>query len=397
MAPASFSSLPPELVSKICSDTGLKKKDLIALRLTSKVQGIHASATKAFGKLCFTVVPLVYTRYSLETFVKICGHPIFGPCVREVKLSCMRFDSHDFGSFVKIMVEWGYPRERLLNEVQLLAARCDEEDLFYTSDAKVLLERAFAHLSESDHSLTIVISPDEYEALGASRIFGSEERDEYFYADVPFTLNLLLGSAKRAGCRVPKLNIAVAARRFSHDSDYDLSYLMHSISELKLELTFVDQYGDGEPRGFIRWIRDLLSQGTSIKSLKLCLMIFDNDDNRKIQPFFQIISRLPLEVLSLQCLYISQKAMADLLESLGSILRRLDIGCCNVVGSWVQVLVSIQQNCSQLDYLQIFNSGKAWLRPWKAYEGTTAVRSGLEERLKAEQDAAEDSAESDDE
>ncbi|KAG9951083.1 hypothetical protein KCU85_g3095, partial [Aureobasidium melanogenum] len=251
MAPTSFFSLPPELVSKICSDPDLKKKDLIALRLISKAQGIHASATKALDKLCFTVVPLVYTRYSLETFVKICGHSIFGPYVREVKLSCMRFDSYDFGSFVKIMVEWGYPREQLLNEVQLLAARCDEEDLFYTSDAKVLLERAFAHLAESDHSLTIVVSTDEYRALGQNRICEAEPEVKYFYADVPSTLNLLLGSAKRVGCSVSKLDIAVASRRFFHDSEFDLSDLMHSISEAELELTLVNDYANEEPRSFI--------------------------------------------------------------------------------------------------------------------------------------------------
>ncbi|KAG9663903.1 hypothetical protein KCU95_g7668, partial [Aureobasidium melanogenum] len=296
MAPASFSSLPPELVSMICSDPGLEKKDLIALRLTSKSGHIHASATKAFGKLCFTDVPLIYTRYSLETFVKICGHPVFGPCIRKVKLSCIRFDSHNFN-----------------------------------------------------------------------------------------------------GCRVPKLEIAVAARRFSHDSDYDLSDLMHSISEVELELTFINDYGDDEPRDFILWIRDLLSHGTSIKSLEFCPMIFDDYDNRKIEPFFQVISRLPLEKLDLHDFSMSQKAMTDLLESLGSTLRCLAITCCDMAGSWREVVVSIQQNCSQLDYLQISDGRTPWLRSWKAYEGTTAVRSGLEKMLRAEQGAAEDSEkESDD-
>lgn len=119
-------------------------------------------------------------------------------------------------------------------------------------------------------------------------------------------------------------------------------------------------------------------------------MIFDDDDNRKIEPFFQVISRLPLEKLDLHDFSMSQKAMTDLLESLGSTLRRLSIGCCDMTGTWREVVVSIQQNCSQLDYLQIFDGRTTWLRPWKAYEGTTAVRSGLEELLQAEQDAAEE-------
>jgi hypothetical protein len=69
--PASFSSLPPELVTKICGDSDLDNKDLAALRLTSKSQGIHASATKAFAKRYFTDVLLLWNKYSLETLDKI--------------------------------------------------------------------------------------------------------------------------------------------------------------------------------------------------------------------------------------------------------------------------------------------------------------------------------------
>ena len=85
-SPVSFSSLPPELVAKICSDTALDAKDLMALRLTSKVQGIHTSATKVFAERYFTDILLLWNKYSLETFVQISQHPIFGPSIRKVQL-----------------------------------------------------------------------------------------------------------------------------------------------------------------------------------------------------------------------------------------------------------------------------------------------------------------------
>jgi hypothetical protein len=56
--PTAFSSLLPELVTKICKDRGLPKKDLIALRLTSKSQGIHLFASEEFAKRYFKNIPL---------------------------------------------------------------------------------------------------------------------------------------------------------------------------------------------------------------------------------------------------------------------------------------------------------------------------------------------------
>ncbi|KAH0271476.1 hypothetical protein KCU91_g7350, partial [Aureobasidium melanogenum] len=395
MASASFSSLPPELVSNICNDPGLKEKDLIALRLTSKAQGIHASATKALGKLCFTAISLLYTEYSLETFTKICDHSIFGPIIRRVELSCTHFDTDAFDSYVKTLADCEYTREELIHQVQRLSARCDAEEFFKVSYARALLDRAFTHLTKSNHSLTIAISTGEYTSIGRSRTFEPDPDSEYFYADVPFALDLLLGSAKQSGCKVTELDIGVAARRFYHDSHYDSYYdlydLMHSISDVSLELTLIDDYGDEEPQEFILWMRDLLSYGTDIKSLDLCLMVFDDNDERKFEPFFRIIMRLPLEVLRLQDLYMSQKATTDLLESLRSTLRRLTIGCCDVVGSWREILVSIQQNSSRLDYLEIYDGILSWLQQWGSFRGTTAVQSGLEKMLQAEQDVAKGS------
>ncbi|KAH0381229.1 hypothetical protein KCU92_g7126, partial [Aureobasidium melanogenum] len=376
----------------IMADPSLEKKDLIALRLTSKAQGIHASATKAFGKRYFTEISLLYTEYSLETFVKICGHPVFGPCVRQVELSCVRFDSDSFDESVQNLINCGYTRKQFMDQVQRLSARCDAEDLFDASDARALLERAFAHLATSDHSLTIVISTGENGAIGHSRIYLADSYSEEFHAKVSFTLDLLLGSAKQSGCKVSKLDMTVASRWFAHSRDYDLSSLMHSISEVSLGLTFIRDDEDDEPWNFMLWMRKLLLCGTNIKILQLYPLTFDDNDDSDFEFFAEAISCLPLEELRLFDSRLHQKAMTDLSESLGSTLRCLTIDCCNISGSWREILMSIQQNCLQLGYLFIHDDNLALSRFPKVYRGVTAVRSGLEELLEAEQRGSEVSA-----
>ncbi|KAG9522950.1 hypothetical protein KCU93_g6765, partial [Aureobasidium melanogenum] len=387
--PASFSSLPPELVSRICSDPGLKKEDLIALRFTSKSGHIHASATKAFGKLCFTQVPLLYTEYSLETFLKICSHSVFGPGIRTVELSCNRFDVGSFGPFVKDLVDCDYMLKDLVDQIQLLSARCDAEGLFDVSRARALLERAFAHLANSHHSLTICVSTSENPAIGCRRIFQQNFESPRFYADVPSALTLLLESAKQSGCKTPKLDIKTRSHRFSHGRDYDLSNLMHSISDVSLELILTHRSGLDEYRDFLLWMKDLLSHATNMKILKARQMDFDERFDGGLA---QVISQLPLEELRLVDTRMTQKAMIDLSRNLGSTLRRLTISCCDISGSWGEILVSIQQNCDQLNYFFISAKDLSWLRyptTYRTYEGTTAVRLGLEGLVQAEQREAE--------
>ncbi|CAD0109440.1 unnamed protein product [Aureobasidium uvarum] len=362
---ASFSSLPPD-----------------------KSQGIHASATKAFGKLCFSVVPLLYTQYSLETFVKICGHPIFGSCVRRVGLSHTRFDPDDFDSLVQEMASWRLTRKELVQTVQLLSARCDAEEFLVAHDVNSLLEQAFYQLAKFNHSLTITISPNEFASIGRREIYLPDEDTQYFYADVPFTSSVVLQSAKRAGCRVSKLDIAVASLRFCRDTDYDLSALMSSVSELSLELTLIQ--GGPEPQDFIQWIKNLLFGSTDVKNLDVCCMIFDDLDHHKFDPFGQLISRLPLEELSLSDIEISQQTMTNLVENLGPTLRRLCICSCDLDGSWKEVLVALQQYALQLENLQISGSRQPWPDTLVVSRGITGVRLAIDKMLRVEQRAVSD-------
>lgn len=176
--PTSFSSLPPELVPEICRDSALRKEDLIALRLTSKSQGIHLSASKEFARLYFKNVRLVYTRYSLQAFVEICKHPVYSSAVRKVQLSYARFAPDRFveenkRQFYDVMFDERSSRghHEYLENIQRLVNRCDEEEsLKRSGDAEDLLAAAFTALSQWHHPLELVVSTDESRALGIGRI-----------------------------------------------------------------------------------------------------------------------------------------------------------------------------------------------------------------------------------
>jgi hypothetical protein len=213
--PASFSSLPPELVTNICNDSVLRKKDLIALRLTSKSQGIHLSASKEFAKRVFMNNRLLYTRYSLQTFVEICRHPIFGPAVRKIQLSYTRFLPEFFDDEGKRLFEGFYggreseSRHCALKDIRLLVKRCDEEeDLRNSSDAEGLLAAAFTALSHWHHPLELGMSSDESHT-SQDRIYSHHMLGEleHWECDILGTVALLSNAAALSNCVVQGLQI----------------------------------------------------------------------------------------------------------------------------------------------------------------------------------------------
>ncbi|KAH0028178.1 hypothetical protein KCU78_g3716, partial [Aureobasidium melanogenum] len=383
MAPASFSSLPPELVSKICSDPGLEKKDLIALRLTSKAQGIHASATKAFGKYCFTVIPLLYNKYSLETFVKICQHHIFGSCVRNVQLSCARIDPDHFHDLLTDIVYDGGSRKAVMRKAKRLAARCDSAETFAADVARSLLDQAFYQLAMSNHDLKITVSTEESGSLGYRKVFALNPECYSFYADIPSTVGHLLSSAQRAGCKVPVVNIIGTARTFKDSSVLGLADLFHSISELSLELAFIMDHGEPEPRDLIHWMKHILLSCNNLKSLELSLALSESDSFSNLDGFSESISHMSLETLRLSNMSTNQRSMTKLMIALGPTLRCLIVKNCFISGSWKEILVSIQQYAVQLDYFE-FEDGVPLPSGTKiTYDGASAIRSGFEKMLQA--------------
>ncbi|KAH0283600.1 hypothetical protein M436DRAFT_62144 [Aureobasidium namibiae CBS 147.97] len=383
--PASFSSLPPELVSAICTNPDLDKEDLIALRLTSISQGIHASATKAFAKRYFTDVHVLYTEYSLETFVNICQHPIFGSSIRRVQLSSACYDGKCFYDTVdELMQNKDCHYSDFAEKIQLLAQRCDAER-FDQRRADSLLAQAFNVLAKSDHSFVLAVDTNEEESLGRSEVWSAPLLyTDHWQADSMGMLSFLVRAANKSECKVRGLEFRAG---LDQDKSMD-NYLsdvwegwkvVGSLTELKFDLPFgISPYGDDQGHGTIH---DLLSLTPDLKTLHIRSGIFAEDDDT-FRAWADVFSRLPLEELHLTTLCMSHDTITDLLEDLGPTLCRLKISECKIYGSWKKILLTIQQHTLKLDQLNISGAKRSWFKDTVAYKGSTNVRSGVARLLK---------------
>jgi beta-phosphoglucomutase-like phosphatase (HAD superfamily) len=99
----------------------------------------------------------------------------------------------------------------------------------------------------------------------------------------------------------------------------------------------------------------------------------------------ELISHLPLEELLLDSVTMHRDVMTDMLEGLGSTLRRLEITDCYIFGSWKHILLTIQQHAAKLEKLNISTIWRSWLEGSVEYEGIDEVRSGVEKLLQARQ------------
>ncbi|THX26681.1 hypothetical protein D6D12_06012 [Aureobasidium pullulans] len=288
-APASFISLPPELVTKICRDSDLEKKDLIALRSTSKTQGIHASATKEYGERKFTNLRILFTHYSLQSFVDICKHPDFGPCVRRVQLSNVHADlrgieflvaheTHNLRSTDPQIIKSSVAK------VQSCLDRYYEEiALEESGEGQKLLESAFMFLAQYGHPLSLAIDNDESNSIGHQKLF----IDENIYSGwlwMPHTkirAPLLISSAARQRCEISEIEIKPQEfDRFRTDGDDGDSICFSGIEEelhaigprlKKLDLTLT-AYTDAQS---VKSIELILTEATHLKEFRLVCEPFD--------------------------------------------------------------------------------------------------------------------------
>jgi hypothetical protein len=304
--PAFFSSLPPELVTKICSDSTLDKKGLTALRLTSKAQGIYASATKVFAKRYFTDVLLLWNKYSLETFVKISLHPIFGLSVRKVQPSCARYEEADFEDSVSGLIGQGYARCEFLQMIQQLAERCDQDhEQFSHSHVNALLDRVIGHLAGSNKSFVLAVSADEEKSLGRNKVLGPQMGSKGWWANPHAALEYLLFAADRSSLKICKIEIDVeAAAQCELDShgtvfaEWKNLKSVRSISELTINLWVTPNLNQYQDFGMVQ---SLLGLATHPTSLHIRGNIFINI-YIGFRPLAKLISRLPLEELHLTSL-----------------------------------------------------------------------------------------------
>jgi hypothetical protein len=71
-----------EVLTMIFNNPSLSKKDIKSLRLTSKE--LSPAATRKFARRYLTEPFFILSRYSLQSLVNICKHPVFGPQIRSI-------------------------------------------------------------------------------------------------------------------------------------------------------------------------------------------------------------------------------------------------------------------------------------------------------------------------
>ncbi|KAG9951334.1 hypothetical protein KCU85_g2849, partial [Aureobasidium melanogenum] len=383
--PTSFSSLPPELVSKICRDSDLQKNDLVALRLTSKSQGIHLSASKEFARFRFKNINLVNTRSSLQAFVEICKHPIFGSAVQKVQLSYARFKPDCFekeskGQFDHIAADGGSEgRHEYLKNIRGLVDRCDEEEkLKRSDDAEDLLTAAFTALSQWRHPLKIAVSSTEHGALGQSWIYSPKDLGDHSHweCDILGTVNLLCHSATRGTCAVQVLQIDGAVWDNLVDSSSDSLSSLAQISELELHV-WPTGYADSlRVAGLDGMAIKLLENTVHLKTLDLESGCSD-DDPQYLRSVFTTMLKTRLETIALAYIDLDQfKPFENRLES----LRRLELFACGAEGSLGNVLPSIQKNLPRLEYLWL---SRGWESRTFEFHGVQEVSDGIDELMQS--------------
>jgi hypothetical protein len=387
--PASFSSLPPELVSKICHDPTLQKRDLIALRLTSKSQGIHLSASKRFAKRYFTRIPLAYTRYSLQTFVELCRHPIFGSAVRKVELSYTRFLPDLFDEESKTLLDvsrhekMSLPRHKFLNDIRLLVSRCDEEhDLRTSSDAIRLLTAAFAALSHWQH-LELDVTSRESGALGHNRIhhldtlYGTANWE----CDILGAVSLLHLAATSSKCVVQRLQIQGPVWENLTDSSTHSFSALAGLPELKLDIWPTGEVDFAQISGLEDMVTKLLHNSVGLDSLHLGTYCADSY-HECLHKIFSTMATTRLEKLALTYIDFNQfKPFEKRIET----LRELQLYNCEGGESLKEVLLSIQRCFPRLEYflLSEFSQGR-WFWRDVELEGFEVIKIGFDQMIQAE-------------
>lgn len=383
-SPTSFSSLPPELVTKICRDSALQKKDLIALRLTSKSQGIHLSATKEIAQRYFRNIDLVYTHYSLQAFVEICKHTVYGPSVRKIRLSCTRFEPNRFeeeskGHFDDIAVDNPRGRHRYLDNIRLLVNRCDEEEnLKRSGDAEDLLAVAFTALSRWHHPLEIAVSSWESGALGQRRTFSPDDLGEHvnWECDILGTVSLLYHAAVRGTCAVQALQVHGAVWDNLVDSSIDSLSSLAQLSELKLDIWPLEDVEIELLAGLDGMASKLLENATHLTPLHVESAPLDSNPEY-LRKVFTTMSRMRLEKITLTWIDLDRFSPFD--NQIVS-LRHLELIGCKADEGLKDDLLSIQKNFPRLEYFRLF-------RPWSSqeieFQGVQGVSDGVDKLMQS--------------
>ncbi|THV67969.1 hypothetical protein D6D28_07075 [Aureobasidium pullulans] len=387
-APASFTSLPPELVTKICRDSDLEKKDLIALRSTSKTQGIHASATQEFAKRYFEELRVMWTPYSFLTFCKICESPVFGPHVRTVKLSSVRIAVQDLWD---ILVQHRYRSysSSTQDQIDLSTQRVEQHIRRYNMEIE---------MKKPAKSVDIF-----KKALSALQTYGNFTVDSSLW-DITLedSMEFLLEAASGTNLETKDLRIETCyfggqLLAFS-DNDSTESTALWAVCPGLLKLTIeANIAGDADDlvideRLTMASLQELFSHATKLSSLKLAgnLLMDAPDQFRRTMEF---VNASNLEEIVLHVDHATGDGILILLKKASKTLRHLDIIAEEFTGSWVSVVCWIMDNLPELTYFRLLllpDTTSTSFPGALELKGSYEIQSGLAKLLQEEKSTDEE-------
>ncbi|THY30355.1 hypothetical protein D6D00_03037 [Aureobasidium pullulans] len=413
-APASFISLPPELVTKICRDSDLEKKDLIALRYPSKTQGIHASATQEFAKRYFEEVRVMWTPYSFLTFCKICESPVFGPHVRTVKLSSIRIAVKDLWDTLVQHYGWSnssFPQD----QIDLSTQRARQHIRRYNMEIEMkkpaksvdIFKKALSALEAYGNSLALAISTNEEGCIGASDTLiplSIEETVDSSLWDITLedSMEFLLEAASGTNLETKDLRIETCyfggqLLAFS-DNDSTESTALWTVCPGLLKLTIeANIAGDADDlvideRLTMVSLQELFSHATKLSSLKLAGNLF-MDAPDQFRRTMEFVNASSLEEIVLHVDHATGDGILILLKKASKTLRHLDIIAEEFTGSWVSVVCWIMDNLPELTYFRLLllpDTTSTSFPGALELKGSYEIQSGLAKLLQEEKSTDEE-------
>lgn len=208
-------TLPNELLAKVLKH--LNPKDIPAVRLTSKHMQI--SVSNRFIREFIRCQRIMMSRKSLQTFLQVCSHPVFGPMIEEVALTSCRISESGFDALALSVVAkkrgsgvWGYnywwvgEEEMALARQELCAygRRFEEEIRLQDSgEALDLLSAAFSLRAQCGRAITLILDDSLSNCLGGkTHSQGIDIRHWKHAREAAFRLLVLVASKSKLKVRV---------------------------------------------------------------------------------------------------------------------------------------------------------------------------------------------------
>jgi hypothetical protein len=356
---------------------------LTAVRLTNK--SISSVATRSFSSRCMSSLSVIMIAPSLERHIKICEHPVFGPCIRKLCISPRRItESHvkellrDWTSLVDNVAT----KSESIARAELMVRRCmdryrDEQVLIQKGGATELLVRTFAALEARRQDVGLFISPKIRRHYGATFLY----RDccEYWSSGSTIshltpTLRTCLEAIRISKIQFCKLGITLedTQDRWSTCRErLDLNLKSFSAEDMKhfsmqkvitFELVRPDSYN------LVEITTTIISQARNLQILHLAhgdrFSFRSQSERAKNSPVefkqgnnaLQSIKSDKIKVLDFAIMSLSKQFLVDLLHRYSGTLEVLRLSKCALQdGSWTEVLSYVKDSLPLLRMLNIEN------------------------------------------